>query len=71
LQERYKLELSGDFFNIANKQDVTGVNTTGYTIPFGTTNLVFNSGFGKPFATNGSSFTYTPRQIQLGARVRF
>lgn len=68
-RERYKLELSGDFFNVANKQNVTGVNNTGYIISGNT--LTFSSGFGTPFATNGSSFTYRPREIQLGARVRF
>jgi Carboxypeptidase regulatory-like domain len=30
--EKYELELLGDFFNIANKQNVTGFNTTGYII---------------------------------------
>jgi hypothetical protein len=29
-QEKYKLELAADFFNIINKQNVTGVNNTGY-----------------------------------------
>jgi hypothetical protein len=32
IRERYSLELTGDFFNIANKQNVTGVNTTAYSI---------------------------------------
>jgi hypothetical protein len=32
IKERYSLELIGDFFNIANKQNVTGVNTTAYSI---------------------------------------
>jgi hypothetical protein len=31
-QEKYRLELLADFFNIANKQDVMGVNNTGYII---------------------------------------
>jgi hypothetical protein len=30
--DRYKLELSADFFNIANKQNVMSVNQTGYII---------------------------------------
>jgi hypothetical protein len=68
-QERYKLELSGDFFNLANKQDVTGVTTTGYIISG--TSLIFNAPFGTTTAANGSSFTYTPRQVQLGVRVKF
>ena len=67
-QEKYKLELMGDFFNIANKQNVTSVNTTGYIISG--TSLTFNSPFGIPNNSN-SNFAYTPRQIQLGARVQF
>jgi hypothetical protein len=31
-QEKYKLELLADFFNIANKQNVTSENNTGYVI---------------------------------------
>jgi hypothetical protein len=31
-QERYDLELIADFFNIANKQNVTSVNNTGYFV---------------------------------------
>ncbi|HEY6252453.1 MAG TPA: hypothetical protein VI685_21060, partial [Candidatus Angelobacter sp.] len=31
-KERYKLELMADFFNIANKQNVMGVNNTGYFV---------------------------------------
>jgi hypothetical protein len=68
-RERYRLELSGDFFNIANKQDVTGINNTAYIISGA--NLNFNAPFGSITAANGSSFTYTPRQIQLGVRVKF
>jgi hypothetical protein len=30
--EKYELEIMGDFFNIANKQNITQVNKTGYTI---------------------------------------
>ncbi len=32
INERYSLELMGDLFNIANKQNITGVNTTAYSI---------------------------------------
>jgi len=31
-REKYKLELIGDFFNLANHQNVTSENNTGYTI---------------------------------------
>jgi Carboxypeptidase regulatory-like domain/TonB dependent receptor/TonB-dependent Receptor Plug Domain len=66
--ERYKLELSADFFNIANTQNVTQENTLGYTISGST--LKFNGPFGT-ITNSNSNFTYTPRQIQLGVRVHF
>ncbi|HWZ44611.1 MAG TPA: TonB-dependent receptor [Candidatus Saccharimonadales bacterium] len=67
-KERYKLELLADFFNLGNKQNVTGANNTGYIIAGN--NLTFNAPFGAPNNTN-SNFTYSPRQIQLGVRVKF
>jgi len=98
IKERYKLELMADFFNIANKQNVTGENNTGYIISNPSVNttthvvtascvpgapvtnttscLTFNTSpsgaplFGTINNTN-SNFTYTPRQIQLGLRVKF
>jgi hypothetical protein len=69
IRERYKVELLTDFFNVANKQNVMSVNTTGYTISGN--NLQFNSAFGSVTGVNNSNFLYTPRQIQLGARVHF
>ncbi len=32
VNEKYDLEVMGDFFNLANKQNVTGINSTGYAI---------------------------------------
>jgi hypothetical protein len=90
--ERYELEVIGDFFNIANKQNITGVNKTGYTIVRGPapgigTSTCSNANpcldfFNPNIATASSStfgttsnvnsnFQYTPRQIQLGVRVKF
>lgn len=90
--ERYELELTGDFFNIANKQNVTGVNNTGYIVSTSTVSTpsgpvvcsiaapclnynVDSTTFAPLFqsitSTNGSNITYTPRQIQLGIRVKF
>ncbi|HKR95499.1 MAG TPA: TonB-dependent receptor [Candidatus Angelobacter sp.] len=37
-REKYRLELMADVFNIANKQNVMGVNTTGYFISTGNVN---------------------------------
>ena len=73
-QEKYKLELLTDFFNVANKQNVTSVGGTASFSPAYTisgTNLIFNTGVpGIPNNSN-SNFAYSPRQIQLGVRVHF
>jgi hypothetical protein len=68
-QERYKLELITDFFNVPNKQNVMAVNNTGYIISGSTLN--FSPTFGTVTGTNNSNFLWTPRQIQLGARFQF
>ncbi len=77
-QERYSVELLADAFNLANHTNVTGVSTSGYTVATTGTGcstaapcLNFNaSTFGVPNSAN-SNFTYSPRQLQLGVRVKF
>ena len=73
--ERYVLELRGDFFNIANHENISTVGTTGYTFsdtgPL-TSNAAYGATtFGVPTAINASGFLYTPREIQLSARFEF
>jgi len=68
VKEKYKIELSGDVFNVANHQNVTGVTQTGYIIS-GTT-LTFNTPFNVVNNSN-SNFIYSARQVQLGARFQF
>jgi hypothetical protein len=84
-RERYKLELLADFFNIANKQNVMSVNSTGYIIAtsggtcttaspclnFNVNNATGAPLFGSTTSVNNSNFLYTPRQLQLGVRVKF
>ncbi len=70
--ERYSAEVLGEAFNLFNHQNVTGVNSTGYTVG-GTSaapTLTFNSSFGKVTNSN-SNFAYTSRQIQIGFRFFF
>jgi hypothetical protein len=85
--ERVKLELLGEGFNLFNHQNVTGVNSTAYTV--GTTTnaakavtgntLTFNTNasnasqplFGAVTSTNSSGFAYSPREVQLGFRAQF
>jgi outer membrane receptor protein involved in Fe transport len=79
IMERYDIELLGETFNIANHLNQTGVgSTTAYGVGSGATANVLtpNSTFAtfNPQTFTGSAnsnFIYTPRQIQLGARVQF
>ncbi|MBS1799871.1 MAG: TonB-dependent receptor [Acidobacteria bacterium] len=84
--EHAKLELLGESFNLINHQNITAVNTLGYTLgttgpsaaPTGNT-LTFNtspanplvSQFGAVSQTNSSNFSFAPRQVQIGARLQF
>ncbi len=76
--DRYNLELLGEAFNLWNHQNVTGVNTTAYTLSntIGTTpgatssNLVYQPSYGSITSAN-SNYAVGPRQIQISARVQF
>jgi hypothetical protein len=77
-----QLELMAESFNLFNHQNVTELETTGYSIESGTVSggsprLNFLTGlktgqreFGKPLNINATNF-YRERQIQFGARLRF
>ncbi|MDQ3711851.1 MAG: carboxypeptidase regulatory-like domain-containing protein [Acidobacteriota bacterium] len=74
--ERYNLELLAEGFNIINRTQVFGVNSTlytrGATAPVGgvlTSTLTFNPTFGD--ITGTDSTLYRERQIQLAARFQF
>lgn len=76
--DRVKLEFLGEAFNIANHQNVTGVNTTAYTVASTaatkTNTLTYTTqvpSFGGTTFTNTSGFADAPRQIQLGVRAQF
>ena len=67
LGEKRNLEFIAEGFNIFNKQIVSGVNTTMYSLS-GTT-LTYQANFGTTSST--SNFFYKERQIQLAARFSF
>jgi hypothetical protein len=78
VHERVKLEFLGEAFNVANHQNVTGVNTTAYTVgsvaASKTNTLTYTTAvptFGATTFTNTSGFSFAPRQIQLGVRAQF
>ena len=79
ITERFNLELLGEFFNLLNHVNVTGVNSTAYAITGST--LVYQpfipgpgisaqSGFGAITNAN-SNFVYSQRQVQLGIKLDF
>ncbi len=82
LGEIQQLELLAETFNLFNHQNVTELETIGYTIRSGTTqgalpSLNFLTGlksgqteFGTPLNINATNF-YRERQLQLGLRMHF
>ena len=79
--DRVNVELLGEAFNVANHLNQTGVGSTvAYGVTAGTATtpntLTLNAPFGtynpSTFTGNANSnFIYTPRQVQVGARVQF
>jgi hypothetical protein len=78
----YQLQLIANVFNIANHQNIDGLGTTAYKLTSsGTTNLATYQGQGSsnpsdntfqiPTSSNNSGFLYTPREIEISARLVF
>jgi hypothetical protein len=84
LGEMRQLEILAESFNLFNHQNVTEIETTGYTIDSGSPNPTLNfltglktssttgpiPGFGQPLNINATNF-YRERQIQIGLRMQF
>ena len=69
--EHLRLELLAEGFNIFNRSNVTGVNSSYISsINFTTGVLTYNPDFGKPTTFN-NTITLAPRQIQFGAKFHF
>jgi len=66
-QDKYKLTLSGEAFNLMNSQEFTSYNTTAYTLS-GTT-ATYQGTFGTPSAAGNT--IYRERQIQFVTRFEF
>ena len=65
--ETMALEILGEVFNVFNRFQVTGVNTTAYSISG--TNLNYSSSFGNPTSAGNSNIR--ERQVQFAARFHF
>ncbi len=80
LSDRFNFQVIAESFNVANHQNVTGINTTafsaGTTTPAATTastpvqQLVYSSTFGAVTNSN-NNYAYGPRTIQAGGRLFF
>lgn len=75
IHERFRLELMGEVFNLANHVNVTQVNNTAYSLSYpskstGIGTATYQSTFGTPTAAN-SNYAYSPRQVQLALRLKF
>lgn len=70
LYENIKMQFFVEAFNVANRRQITGFNTTAYQYS-GTTSIVpfTSTPFGSPSST--SSTLYGPRQLQFTAKLYF
>ena len=76
--ERVRLEFFAEMFNIANHQNITGVQNTAYNLSSTGTvaannvvdTLTLQPNFGT-YNNSNSNFVYSPRQLQLAVRLHF
>jgi hypothetical protein len=74
----YQLQFLANAFNLANHQNITAVGATSYTLSGSTltylgqgSSFPTNNTLGVPTNSNSSGFLYTPRQIEIAARLVF
>jgi hypothetical protein len=73
LHNNYHLELFAQVFNLANHQNYDGINSTAYKLGgTGTAGTAtYQSTFQQLTSSNNSGFLYTPREIEIAARLSF
>jgi hypothetical protein len=72
--ERYKLQLLLNVFNIANHQNIDGINTTAWNLAATgptTGTATYQSAFNSVTSSNNSGFLYTPRELEIAAKFSF
>jgi hypothetical protein len=77
-KEGCSLQLIANMFNVANHQNVDGLGTTAYKLSGTTatyqgqgTSNPSNNTYRIPTSSNNSGFLFTPRQIEIAARLIF
>ena len=73
LYKNYELQLFAQMFNVANHQNYDGINSTAYKLGGTGTNgtATYQSTFQQLTSSNNSGFLYTPREIEIAARLSF
>ena len=74
LYKNYNLQLFAQMFNVANHQNIDGIGTTAYKL--GGSGTAGTATFQQPTwqvptSSNNSGFLYTPREIEIAARLSF
>jgi hypothetical protein len=72
-REKYKLTLSGEGFNVLNRENFTAYNTGAYTLTTGTTANVGSANYVSTFGTpsNAANTVFRERQIQFVGKFEF
>jgi hypothetical protein len=73
--ERVRLELFAEVFNVMNHQNITGITTEAFTLgdvknAVPTQTLTPYNQFAT-YTNSNSNYTYSPRQVQIAARLHF
>jgi hypothetical protein len=72
--QRYTMQLMLNVFNIANKQNIDGLNTTAFKLAStgsATGTATYQSAFQSVTSSNNSGFLYTPREVEIAAKFSF
>jgi hypothetical protein len=73
-KERYHVDLLCNIFNVANHQNIDGINTTGYTFTGGaatSSTATYSTSLYSISSSNSSGFLFTPREIEIAAKLTF
>jgi hypothetical protein len=74
IKEQSNLQVMLNVFNIANHQNIDGITSTAYKFSSTgatTSSLTYQSSFGAVTSSNNSGFLYTPRNVEIAAKITF
>ncbi len=74
IREGYNLELMVNLFNIANHQNIDGINNTEYAesvVNSTSDTITYQPSFGAITSSNNSGFLFTPREVEIAAKFTF